>query len=83
MSNIKFCRFDSNCGPQSTCRGNLYGLIRAKCISTKGSCRLDHNCPKYYQCVGNSGGLKTGKCLLAISRSNPMGRFLLVKPIIR
>ena len=28
MSNIKFCRFTSNCGPQSKCKGNLFGVMR-------------------------------------------------------
>ena len=76
MSNIKFCRFTSNCGPQSKCKGNLFGLTRGKCVSTKGSCRLDSACPKYYQCVGNQSGLTEGKCLLAISKSNPLSKSL-------
>ena len=76
MSNIKFCRFTSNCGPQSKCKGNLFGLIRGKCISTKGECRWDSNCPKYYQCAGNQGGFTEGKCLLAISKSNPLSKSL-------
>ena len=76
MSNIKFCRFTSNCGPQSKCKGNLFGLIRGKCVSTKGTCRWDSNCPAYYQCAGNQGGLTEGKCLLAISKSNPLSKSL-------
>ena len=74
MDNIKFCRFDSNCDPTSKCRGNLFGLIKGKCVSKKGSCRFDSSCPRYYQCVGNQGGLIEGKCLLAISKSNPMSK---------
>lgn len=74
MTSVKFCRFSSDCGPESRCRNNLFGLIRSKCVSTKGSCRFDSSCPKYYQCVGNTGGLTTGKCLLAISKSNPLSK---------
>lgn len=74
MTSTKFCRISSDCGPQSQCRGNLFGLIRSKCISTKGACRLDSSCPKYYQCVGNEEGLSSGKCLLAISKSNPISK---------
>ena len=76
MNDIKFCRFDSKCGPQSTCKGNLFGLIKGKCTSTKGACRFDSGCPKYYQCAGNQGGLTEGKCLLAISKSNPLSKSL-------
>ena len=71
--NNKFCRFSKNCGPNSKCKGNLFGLKRGKCISTKGSCRFDSSCPKYYQCVGNVSGLAVGKCLLAISK-NPLSK---------
>lgn len=74
MTSVKFCRFSSECGPESRCRNNLFGLKRSKCVSTKGSCRFDSSCPKYYQCVGNTGGLTKGKCLLAISQSNPLSK---------